>query len=166
MNTLRRFYAPPERIRGEVVVLSPEETHHLVRVVRLGVGDQVLVCDGRGRNLAAKVRNLEGNEAVLEVLGELASMGESPLDFTLGIGLAKGEAMDGVIYQATEMGVKKIVPFISSRSERVTPERRARRRAKRERLAQESLKSCQRSYLPEILPVPEFAGVLAGPDAA
>src|SRR4030042_2999004 len=104
MNTLRRFYAPPERVRGEVVVLRPEETHHLVRVVRLGVGDQVLVCDGRGRNLAAKVRNLEGNEAVLQVLGELAPMGESPLDFTLGIGLAKGEAMDGVIYQATEMG--------------------------------------------------------------
>jgi 16S rRNA (uracil1498-N3)-methyltransferase len=72
--------------------------------------------------------------------------------------------MDGVISQATEMGVKKIMPFLSSRSERLTLERAARRRAKWERLAQESLKSCQRSYLPEIAPVQEFAGVLPGPE--
>ncbi|MEW6388464.1 MAG: RsmE family RNA methyltransferase [Thermodesulfobacteriota bacterium] len=164
MNTLRRFYVSPEGVRGEVAVLGPEETHHLVRVVRLGVGAEVAVFDGQGREWQAVVENLSPEGAVLKVVRPLAPLAESPLSIALGVGLAKGEAMDGVIRQATEMGVKKILPFISSRSERVTLERATRRRAKWERLAQESLKSSQRSYLPEIAPVQDFAGVLAGPE--
>jgi 16S rRNA (uracil1498-N3)-methyltransferase len=95
---------------------------------------------------------------------ELAPWGESPLDLTLGIGLAKGEALDMVVRQATEMGVKRILPFISERSEQVPPERAARRHAKWQRLAQESLKSCRRSSLPRIEVPQDFAMVLTGPE--
>ncbi len=78
--------------------------------------------------------------------------------------MPKGEALDAVIRQATEMGARKIIPFLSSRSEKFTPERAARRLERWRRLAQESLKSCQRSCLPEISPPQEFAAVLSGPE--
>jgi 16S rRNA (uracil1498-N3)-methyltransferase len=62
--------------------------------------------------------------------------------------------------------VKRILPFISTRSEISSPERAARRLARWQRLAQESLKCCQRSCLPEIFPPQDFAAVLAGPEEA
>ncbi|MFZ2087137.1 MAG: RsmE family RNA methyltransferase, partial [Desulfobaccales bacterium] len=146
------------------VVLDREETHHLSRVLRLTVGARVMVCDGRGRAAAAVVQTLAPEGAVLGLENEVISQIESPLQMTLGLALAKGEAMEQVVRQATEMGVKSLVPFISTYAEKSPPERAARRLARWRRQAQESLKSCQRLYLPEITPVLDFAAVLAGPE--
>ncbi len=161
---MRRFYASPESFKNDTVRLDPEETRHLARVLRLGLGEVVEVCDGRGRNVEARVTGLEAQGAKLQVIRELPLWGESPLDLVLGLGLAKGEALEAVIRQASEMGVKLIMPFLSERSERITPERARRRRERWQRLAREALKSCQRSVLPEIAPVQEFAEVLPGPE--
>ncbi len=161
---MRRFYAPPENFQGNVVTLDPEETFHLARVLRLGAGARVEVTDGQGGNFAAQVATLEPRGATLRILGKLDSWGESPLPLVLGIGLAKGEALDEAVRQATEMGVTRIFPFISERSERLTPERVERRRKRWQRLARESIKSCQRSMLPLIEPPRDFAAALEGPE--
>jgi 16S rRNA (uracil1498-N3)-methyltransferase len=163
---MRRFYAPPEGFQADTVCLDSEETRHLARVLRLGVGDRVEVCDGTGRQVEARIVELDPKGARLQVLRELAFWGESPLRLVLGIGLAKGEALDGVVRQATEMGVQRIIPFLSERSERLTPERARRRLSRWQRLSREILKSCQRSVLPEIEAVREFAEVLPGPEEA
>ena len=162
--SLRRFYVSPEGIRDGSARLDPEETRHLSRVLRLGVGDRVAVGDGRGRNWEAVVQSLEAGGAVLRLERELAPWGESPLKLALGIGLAKGDTLDLVIRQAVEMGVKEIFPFVSERSEKSPPERAGRRLSRWQRLARESLKSCQRSSLPTIHAPREFAGALAGPE--
>jgi 16S rRNA (uracil1498-N3)-methyltransferase len=163
---MRRFYAPPVCFQDDTVILDPEETRHLARVLRLGAGDRVEVCDGCGRNVEARVAALDPKGAQLRVIRDLPFWGESPLRLVLGIGLAKGEALDGVVRQATEMGVQQIIPFLSERSERTAPERARRRQERWRRLARELIKSCQRSRLPEIAAVQEFAGVLAGPEEA
>jgi 16S rRNA (uracil1498-N3)-methyltransferase len=161
---MRRFYAHPRQFNQDLVTLDPEETFHLARVLRLGVGARVEVTDGQGGNFAAQVATLEPRGATLRILGKLDSWGESPLPLVLGIGLAKGEALDEVVRQATEMGVTRIFPFISERSERLTPERVERRRKRWQRLARESIKSCQRSMLPLIEPPRDFAAALEGPE--
>ncbi len=161
---MRRFYAHPRQFHQDVVTLDPEETLHLARVLRLGVGAKVQVCDGEGGNFAAQVAALEPRGATLRILGKLDAWGESPLPVVLGVGLAKGEVLDEAVRQATEMGVSRIFPFISERSERLTPERVERRRERWQRLARESIKSCQRSRLPDIEPPRDFTAALQGPE--
>jgi 16S rRNA (uracil1498-N3)-methyltransferase len=78
--------------------------------------------------------------------------------------LAKGEALDEAIRQATEMGVSRIFPFISERSERLPPEKLEQRLGRWQRLTRESVKSCQRSFLPPIEPACDFATALQGPE--
>jgi 16S rRNA (uracil1498-N3)-methyltransferase len=146
------------------VTLDPEETLHLARVLRLGVGAKIQVCDGQGGNFAAEVATLDPRGATLRMLGKLDSWGESPLPLVLGIGLAKGEAMDEAVRRTTEMGVSRIFPFISERAERLTPQRAERRLERWRRLARESIKSCQRSLLPDIQPPRGFAAALQGPE--
>ena len=103
--------APPERWAEGTVVLDREETHHLSRVLRLAVGARVVVCDGRGRAAVAVVGSLAAAEALLSLEEEVSGQAESPLQVTLGLALAKGEAMDQVVRQATEMGVQRLVPL-------------------------------------------------------
>jgi 16S rRNA (uracil1498-N3)-methyltransferase len=164
MQNLRRFFAPPEQWGPDRVVLDREETHHLSRVLRLAVGARVVVVDGQGRGAVAVVAALTPAEAVLSLEEAAAVQGESPLQVTLCLGLAKGEAMEQVVRQATEMGLTRLIPFVSTYSEKVAPDRAARRLARWRRQAQESLKSCQRLYVPEISPVQDFPEVLAGPE--
>jgi 16S rRNA (uracil1498-N3)-methyltransferase len=162
---MRRFYAHPRQFHQDAVTLDPEETVHLIRVLRLGVGDRVEVCDGEGGNFAAQIVTLESQGVTLHILKKLNPWGESPLSLVLGIGLAKGEALDEVIRQATEMGVSRIFPFISERSARLPPERVEKRRERWLRLARESVKSCQRSLLPRIEAPQDFTTALQGPEA-
>jgi 16S rRNA (uracil1498-N3)-methyltransferase len=163
---LRRFYAPPEAFQGDTITLDAEESRHLARVLRLAAGARVAVCDGRGRLVETEVQSLESGQAMLKVVRDLPSTGESPLAVTLAVGLAKGDALDAVIRQATEMGVSGISPFTSLYSEKSTPERTARRLVRWRRVAQESLKSCRRTRLPAILPVAAFTDILPGPEEA
>jgi 16S rRNA (uracil1498-N3)-methyltransferase len=144
------------------VVLDLEETHHLSRVLRLAVGARVVVCDGRGRAAAGVVGVLGPEGAVLSLEEEVFTPAESPLHVTLGLALAKGEAVEQVVRQATEMGVARLLPFVSTYSEKITAERAGRRLSRWQRQAQESLKSCQRLYLPEISPVQDFSAVVQG----
>jgi 16S rRNA (uracil1498-N3)-methyltransferase len=162
MQNLRRFFASPERWGQGRVVLDLEETHHLSRVLRLAVGARVVVCDGRGRAAAAVVGALGPEGALLSLEEEVLTPAESPLRVTLGLALAKGEAVEQVVRQATEMGVACLLPFVSTYSEKITAERASRRLSRWQRQAQESLKSCQRLYLPEISPVQDFSAVLRG----
>jgi 16S rRNA (uracil1498-N3)-methyltransferase len=160
----RRFFVTPGRIHEEVVRLNAEETHHLARVLRLGVGARVEVCDGQGGIFEAVVLNLEGAQAALRVVRPLAPMGESPLSLTLAIGLAKGDVLDAVVRQATEMGVTRLIPMLTDRSEKSSPERAARRAQRWQRHMQEGLKTCQRSFLPQMEAPQDFAEVLDGPE--
>jgi 16S rRNA (uracil1498-N3)-methyltransferase len=166
MQNLRRFFAPPERWGEAQVVFDRGETHHLGRVLRLPVGARVMVCDGRGRAAVAVVQSLGSDEAVLGLEEEVSTSAESPLGVTLGLALAKGEAVDQVVRQATEMGVLRLLPFVSTYSEKIAPDRAKRRLARWQRQAQESLKSCQRLYLPEISSVQDFSAILQGPEEA
>jgi 16S rRNA (uracil1498-N3)-methyltransferase len=161
---MRRFYAHQHQFHLNLVTLDPEETFHLARVLRLEVGARVEVCDGQGGNFVAQVAALEPRGATLRILEKLAPWGESHLPLVLGIGLAKGEALDEAVRQATEMGVSRIFPFISERSERLPLERVERRRGRWQRLARESIKSCQRSVLPQIETACNFAAALEGPE--
>jgi 16S rRNA (uracil1498-N3)-methyltransferase len=161
---LRRFFAPTEAFQGDLIILNAEESRHLTRVLRLSAGARVAVVDGLGRQVEAEVHRPDPEAAVLRVVKDLPLAAESPLAITLAIGLAKGDALDAVIHQATEMGVKTIVPFVSTHSEKAAPERAARRLSRWRRLARESLKSCQRALLPEIEAGRDFAEVLAGPE--
>lgn len=160
----RRFFVPSSRFQEEVVLLDAEETHHLARVLRLGVGASVELYDGQGGCFEAVVQGLNGPEAALRVLRPLAPGGESPLSLTLALGLAKGDVMDEVVSRATEMGVTRFIPMLTERSEQSHPARSARRNQRWQRLMQESLKVCRRSYLPQLEGLQDFGAALAGPE--
>jgi 16S rRNA (uracil1498-N3)-methyltransferase len=161
----RRFFVSPQDILGTEIRLSASETHHLARVLRLGVGARVEIYNGQGGEFEAEVVTLEPGGARLQILAETRSRSESPLFITLGLALARSETFDLVVRQATELGVSRLIPFTCQRS-LVTPAVRAQSRQQRwERLALQTLKSCQRQLTPKIDHPQSFAAVLQGPEA-
>ncbi len=147
------FYAPPELIAGGVVHLPDDEARHAVAVLRLRKSDPVIVIDGLGtayRGIVAKISRRKAVE--LTVHAEIRNFGEPSVILTLAAGLSSGYKFDNVVARGTELGVKRFVPVLTSKSKvRLEDPRRARARVTRlEKVALAAAKQCRRAYRPEV----------------
>ncbi len=164
----RRFYASPDRITPPRVSLSSDETHHLVRVLRLQTGDEVFVFDGVENEYRCRVLSAKAGRAELEIIERLADTVESPLELTLAQAVAKGEKFDLVVQKATELGVSRIAPLLTENTDVKLKSEQADKRVERwRRISLESLKQSGRRRLVDIRPpatVAEFIDENAGSD--
>lgn len=146
-----RFHAPDLVTDGGVVELPPDEADHLGRVLRLRVGAEVRLFDGRGRERVGLVERVERNRAVVRVTGEATPAAEASVWVVLAQAVLKGNAMDEVVRDSVMVGVSAIVPVLSARAD-VDPGRlRASGRVDRwQRIALASVKQCGRAVLPRV----------------
>lgn len=129
MRTIRCHVEGPLSV-GATATLSETATGHLVRVLRLGVGDAVVLFNGDGHDYAARLVSVGKRGAEAEVTAARALANESPLAITLAQGVARGEKMDLVLQKATELGVAAVVPVNTERTEvKLDAERAAKRLA-------------------------------------
>lgn len=160
----RCFLVAPEQWQEPILKLSPTETHHLARVLRLPVGSVVEVTDGQGRRGRAEIVSLTPSEASLRLVAEIPEVTESPLAVTLAQALCRADSFDLIVRQATELGLQRLLPFFAARS-LIRPESwRPARMQRWQRLAREALKSSERRQLPLIEAPVDLATVLSQPE--
>ncbi|MBI5967654.1 MAG: 16S rRNA (uracil(1498)-N(3))-methyltransferase [Deltaproteobacteria bacterium] len=145
---LRRFKIERECIRGqEAIIKDPGEIRHICKVLRLKVGDGVVLFDGEGKEYQATIASFSPREISLALLEQLPpDTTESPLRVILGLGILKSSKFDWLIQKATELGVSEIVPFYSSRVIPRWEEKRIQLRQSRwQKIASEAAKQCGRT---------------------
>lgn len=120
------FLAP-----GSEVLLPAQAGEHLARVLRLDRGHPLVLFNGDGREYRAEIAQLARRAVTARVLDDGAPVArESRLHMTLVQGVARGEKMDLILQKATELGVTRIVPVITERTEvKLDAERTGRRLA-------------------------------------
>lgn len=113
---ITRCYVPFDLKPGRLAL--PEHTaQHLVRVLRLGVGDPLVLFNGDGQDYQARLTVVEKRHSEVEISGSQTVDNESPLRITLVQGVARGEKMDWILQKATELGVAEFAPVITERTE-------------------------------------------------
>jgi 16S rRNA (uracil1498-N3)-methyltransferase len=156
-DDVHRFYARDLDPSHDGAVLSAEESHHLVRVLRLVRGDDVVVFDGRGHEYRARVTRADRHAASVAIIEALPPSPEPPIAIMLAQAVLKGEKMDGVVRDATMAGVSRIVPLVSERTfAKLSSLVRAHALERWQRVAVASAKQCRRSRLPEIAQPRQF----------
>lgn len=137
------------------VSLTDDQAHYLRRVLRLKLGDSVIVFNGAGDEYLALVATLSRDRTVLRLETELQPLPESPLKITLLQSLVKNDAMDMIVQKATELGIYKIIPVISEFSIiKLDHDRATRRIAHWEKISASSCEQCGR-HRPLIIDEPQ-----------
>ena len=114
MSQLKRFFV--EKI-GETVLLSGEEFEHAKNVLRLGVGDEVILLDNSGKEFTAVIATCEKRSMTLNVIGEAVGEKEAQTDVALLFGYLKNaDKNEFIVQKAVELGVKRLVVFSSEYS--------------------------------------------------
>jgi 16S rRNA (uracil1498-N3)-methyltransferase len=163
---ISRFFCPGPLHAGTDFPLPREVAHHAERVLRLGVGAEVVLFDGSGAEFPARLTALGGQPRV-RIDRRREPLRESPLDLTLVQALAGGDKMDWVIQKAVELGVSGVLPVAAERSVvKLAGERADKRLAHWRQVAVAACEQCGRNRVPEIgaiLPLPRYlAGQRAG----
>jgi 16S rRNA (uracil1498-N3)-methyltransferase len=166
MRKVRNFVDAPLS-EGAGVDLPEVAIAHLVRVLRLGPGDRVHLFNGDGHDYEAVLESAGKREARARVLARIAVDSESPLRITLAQGIARGEKMDLILQKATELGVARIAPVVTERTEvKLDGERADKRGAHWRGVLASACEQSGRARLPELLPPAPLGHFLAGESSA
>ncbi len=146
LKRLPRLWCPPAHFTATHVPLTADQDHYLQRVLRLTPPAPVVILDGQGSVwLGHWVRGAVDLETRFD-----QEPTELPQPLWLGCSVLKGEAMDWLIQKATELGATMIQPVISRYTQRPPSENKIQRW---QIIAQEACEQCERTHLPQILPV-------------
>ncbi len=161
MRTIRIHVDSPLAV-GTAVALPAQAGEHVVRVLRLSVGDPLVLFNGDGHDCYATIAAIGKREVKVQVLDRQEVNRESPLRLTLAQGVARGEKMDLIVQKATELGVARIVPLLTERAEvKLDAARADKRLAHWRAVAASACEQCGRARLPEILPSQALSAWLA-----
>lgn len=110
---MRRFFIHPDTQIDTEIFLSEQESHHIARVLRLGVGATLQLLDGKGNIHDAEIIAL-GRQLQLK---HLSSVHVKPDDVPLRVcqSVLKGQKMELLMQKCTELGVSEFTPYYSAR---------------------------------------------------
>lgn len=149
-----RHYIPEELSLAQEVSLEGTEFHHLVNVMRCGVGASIELINGLGVCTQAKITRIEKKRATL-VVEALFSEEKTPDCLILAQAIPKLNRLDFIIEKGTELGMSALWLFPGDHCEKrdlsVTQLERLNH------LAIAAMKQCGRLYLPEILVLPPLS---------
>lgn len=109
-----RFFCG-EPITSDRATLDGPEAHHLLHVMRIGVGQGVTLFDGSGAEFAAEVARCGRTTVELRILERCEVDRELPFALTVGVSLPKGDRQKWLVEKLTELGATELVPLITER---------------------------------------------------
>lgn len=160
---LRRIFSSQSLRSGGSVTLGGDAANHVLRVLRLRTGDELVLFDGSGTDYQGEVTGLGRDQVTVRVGAGREVAGESPLAVTLLQGICRGPHMDTVIQKATELGVAVIRPLLTERSVvRLDDDQAGRKQEHWQRVAIAAAEQSGRSRVPEVHEARRFEEAVPG----
>lgn len=148
------------------VQLDEAATHHIARVLRAKVGDEVVLFNGEGSEFPGTISHIDKKTVTVQIEKKIDRDAESPLELYLAQGISRGEKMDYTIQKAVELGVKKIFPLLTERCNvKLDDERRDKRFQHWRSIVIGACEQSGRNRIPEILAPQTLSQFLENIDA-
>lgn len=136
---------------SELVYLEEPASHHLNKVLRMQAGRELIIFNGQGGEFSATIHEVSKKHVTVNIGEHSSDNRESPLQLELAIGISRGERFEWVLQKATELGVTKITPLITERTEvKVGGERQEKIMDRWQQILVSACEQCQRNLLPQL----------------
>ncbi|MGX0878724.1 16S rRNA (uracil1498-N3)-methyltransferase [Roseovarius sp. MBR-154] len=150
-----RLYVEHPLGQGQTIPLSRDQAHYLFGVMRQGVGDAVLVFNGRDGEYRAEVAEAGKRGGTLDVKEQTAPQ-RNPPDLWLLFAPIKKARTDFIVEKAVEMGAARIIPVQTdfTNSERIRQDRLQAH-------AVEAAEQCGGTFVPAVTELQKLDTLLA-----
>lgn len=157
---MTRFFVDPQELQGDFLVLTGANAEH-AKVLRLKNGENVLVCDGNGRECICAVSDVSAGQISLVVQHRQESQTEARVRVSVYMAFPKGDKLEHVIQKATELGASEIVAFPSARCVSRPDEKSLKKKLERwQKIAASAAEQSGRGLIPQVLVLSSYQEAL------
>jgi len=159
---MRRFFIDEIPGRQGSFAITGAEAKHMTRVLRMGPGERFVLFDRKGVRFEAVIEEVSRHHVHVHLEIPLPAPGPSPVHMTLCQALLKSQHMDLIVEKTSELGVDRILPYVSERTVVKVEGDKAHRKLRHwEEIAQSAAKQSDRALPAEIGPIYSFGELLA-----
>jgi 16S rRNA (uracil1498-N3)-methyltransferase len=155
-----RFYHTDPPIESQIE-LGGDQAHHAANVMRFGLGDQIVLFNGRGTEHTATIQSLTKKRLIAQVIETRIVEPAVKRDITVAVALPKGDRQKFLIEKLVELGVRQLIPL---RTQRAVADVNPKVIARIEKQIIEASKQCERSHLMTVAS-PQTVAQIATADA-
>lgn len=161
MSSIPRIFVPEGSIQNNTVRITGSDAFHLQKVLRLGVGDSILVCDMFRTEYDGVIQTMSADGLTVSLSEGRKNSSEFPFEVTLFQAIPKGDKFDTIVQKAVELGVTSIVPVLCERCVSRPDEKSFLKKLERyKKIAASAASQCGRGFIPKIAPQVSFAQAL------
>lgn len=133
------------------VEISGEAHHHMSRVMRMTVDDQVFLVFNDKTAVKAKIVTIDNEKVTLEEVEKEDLHRELPIDVTIASGFPKGEKLELIVQKGTELGAHDFIAFPGESSVAKWDAKKQQKKQQRlNKIAQEAAEQSHRQALPTV----------------
>ena len=149
---MQRYFIEEETAQlNDQIEMDKDAYHHMINVMRMQIGDQVILVTQTEQVFIGELVSDEGKRAVLRLVELREENKEIPVDTTLFVGLPKGDKLDLIVQKATELGVRHIVPVAMRYSVTKWDHKKAGKKIDRlKKIAKEAAEQSHRTFVPTV----------------
>ncbi len=145
------FFVTPDKICDGKVIITGSDVNHMKNVLRMKPQDEILVSDGQGQDYCCRIKSIDQESVVAEVVEKTFEGTELPAELYLFQGLPKGDKMELIIQKAVELGAKAVIPVATRRAVVKLDEKKAEKKIQRwQAIAEGAAKQSRRSMIPKV----------------
>jgi len=157
---MTRFFVSTEEMQPGFIVLTGDNAAH-GKVLRLKNGEQVLICDGKGKECVCTVSDVSPDRISLVVNHTQESDSEPAVRAGIYMAFPKADKLEHVIQKATELGAFEIVAFPSKRCVSRPDEKSIQKKRERwQKIAAAAAEQSGRGMIPEVVILNSFQEAL------
>lgn len=154
---MHHFFVSPNNIDEEYVTIIGSDVNHIKNVLRMKIGEEILVSNGVDKDYYCQIEELEVEYIKLKIINIDYAGTELDCEFYLFQCLPKGDKMEFIIQKAVELGVKEIIPVSSKRSIVKLDEKKAAKKIERwNAISMSAAKQSRRVIIPRVNNVLSF----------
>lgn len=113
---MNRFYIDQNQVSGDLITITGSDVNHIKNVLRMKLGESILLCDCQGKDYHCKIRHMEEQVIEAKVEEVTDTMTELPTKIYLFQGLPKKDKMELIVQKAVELGAVEIIPVMMKRT--------------------------------------------------
>ncbi|MDP8163055.1 16S rRNA (uracil(1498)-N(3))-methyltransferase [Pasteurella skyensis] len=149
-----RIYHPESLAGKKACSLSGDAANHVGRVLRMNVGQELILFDGSNHTFDAVITETTKKRVEVEILSQAFDDRESNLPLHLGQVISRGDRMEFTIQKSVELGVNVITPLWSERcGVKLDSDRQGKKLQQWQKIAIAACEQCGRNTIPEIRPI-------------
>lgn len=130
-------------------ILTGEDYHHAVRVMRMEIGDDCFLVFQDQYAIKAKITRIEADGVYLEEIEKEQSEKEMPVSVTIACGYPKGDKLEWIAQKGTELGMQALVGFPSKYAvAKWDDKKRVKKGARLQKICKEAAEQAHRTVQP------------------